>query len=157
MPCNGRPGSRAGYTLIEMATVFLLLALVVLLAAPALPRPRQGADAAARALAEVLQGARGQAVREARTVAVQLDLVSGAYHAYTVSAEGADSTTATGHLPPTPVRVTLSVPGGEAQATLRFGALGRAEGGPIEVRDAAGAARVVAVDPWTGSVRVEIR
>jgi|GEM_PF-5289512 len=130
----------------------LILGLALVLAAPAIPRPRSGADATAHELARVLERGRLAAVRGGLEVRVELDAAGGAYRVLARTAEGADSLLGEGVLPTGP-ETGLETPGGRSGTVVRFGPLGRAEGGPVRVRDAERASAVV-VDPWTGRVRV---
>ncbi|HEX2188693.1 MAG TPA: hypothetical protein VHG51_07320, partial [Longimicrobiaceae bacterium] len=145
--------SEAGLSLVELAVAVSVLGLALALAAPAMPRSRAGADATAHALAAVLARGRLAAVREGLELEVEVDAATGAYRVRTPAAGGADSLLAGGGLPLEGGARIAPAADGRAHL-LRFGALGRAEGGPVRVRDAEGRGRVVEVDPWTGRVRV---
>lgn len=76
-PAGKGPGG-AGFTLVELLVVLLILGLLTALAAPHLGRlvPRLEAKASARQVAAVLREARGLAIRDNREVAVVVDLDS---------------------------------------------------------------------------------
>lgn len=153
-----RAGSRLGrrgFTLVELAVVILVLGMVVVLSAPALPRPRRGADATAHAMADLLRRARRDAAREGGVRAVEVEPESGRYRIRTRASDGSDSIVGEGALP-IPGSVSLFLPAEGDGRTVRFNALGRAEGGAFRVRDADGNRRIVVIDRFTGSVRVEI-
>jgi Tfp pilus assembly protein FimT len=146
---RGRARGEAGLTLVEVGVVVSVLALVLALAAPAIPRARSGADATAHALARVLGRARLAAVSGGTEVAVEIDAVRAELRVLARGPDGADSLLAAAALP-VAGGTRLEVAGG----TVRFGPLGRAEGGPVRLRDAADRGWTVEVDPWTGRVRV---
>lgn len=146
---------RAGFTLVELAVALFVLGLALALAAPAMPRARTGADAAAHALARVLHRTRVAAVQAGVEVSVEVDVATGEFRVLAPAADGADSLLGAGRLP-LDGAVRLEPAPGERGAVFRFGGLGRARGGPVRFGDAEGRWRTVAVNPWTGRVRVEV-
>ncbi|HEX2092405.1 MAG TPA: GspH/FimT family pseudopilin [Longimicrobiaceae bacterium] len=154
---RGRSGRRVrgerGLTLVEVVVVVFLLLLVLALAAPAVPRSRSGADRTAHALAQLLGRSRLAAVRGGIEVAVEVGVPRGEYRVLALGADGADSLLDAGTLPGDGTASVVGA-GGEPRVVLRFGPLGRAEGGPVRVTDGQGRGRVVGVNPWTGRVRV---
>ncbi|MET0395801.1 MAG: GspH/FimT family pseudopilin [Longimicrobiaceae bacterium] len=150
-----RARGAAGFTLVELATALFVLGLALALAAPAMPRARTGADAAAHALARVLDRGRVAAMREGVEVSVEVDAATGEFRVLAPAADGADSVLGAGRLPLDGATRLESVQG-EPRVGFRFGGLGRAEGGPVRFGDAQGRGRTVTVNRWTGRVRVEV-
>lgn len=150
-----RVRSEAGLTLVEVAVVLFILGMALALAAPAMPRPRSGADAAAHALARTLARCRLAAAREGIRVDVVVDATTGEYRVHAPAGSGGDSLLARGRLSADSAVRVVPAHGG-TRAVFRFGALGRADGGPVRVEDAEDRGYVVFVNRWTGRVRVEI-
>ena len=74
-PAGRRAGS-AGFTLVELLVVLLIMGLMATIAAPYFGRlgPRLEAKATARQVVSLLRSARGVAIRDNREVAVVVDL-----------------------------------------------------------------------------------
>ncbi|MBP7340173.1 GspH/FimT family pseudopilin [Niveispirillum sp.] len=129
---------QAGFTLLEMLVVLLLLGLATALVAPRLGLGGAALDADARALSIALSDAREQAVRTGEPVILTLDL----------AAPG-------GTLPAT---AGLSVTGDAAlmqgnTARLLFLPDGSSSGAEIRLRGKGGGERVLQLDWLTGRVR----
>ena len=74
----GRRAGAAGFTLVELLVVLLIMGLMASIAAPYFGRlaPRLEAKATARQVVSLLRSARGVAIRDNREVAVVVDLDS---------------------------------------------------------------------------------
>lgn len=74
-PAGSRPGA-AGFTLVELLVVLLIMGLMASIAAPYFGRlaPRLEAKATARQVVSLLRSARGVAIRDNREVAVVVNL-----------------------------------------------------------------------------------
>lgn len=72
----GRPAGTAGFTLVELLVVLLIMGLMASIAAPYFGRlaPRLEAKAAAREVVSLLRTARGEAIRDNREVVMVVDL-----------------------------------------------------------------------------------
>ena len=72
----GRRAASAGFTLVELLVVLLIMGLMASIAAPYFGRlaPRLEAKATARQVVSLLRSARGVAIRDNREVAVVVDL-----------------------------------------------------------------------------------
>lgn len=146
---------RAGFTLIELVVVVLIVAVAASTAVPALGRRDRGGAAAARDLAAVYTHARVTAVSRATPATVTLDAATGRYAVVMRSGvTGAADTVRTGRLP-RGVDIWIDSPRRE-RAVAVFGPLGRAHARPTTLADREGR-RVVIVDPWTGAVDVRNR
>lgn len=144
LPCN-RHRRQAGFTLLEMLVVLVLLGLATALVAPRLSSGGAALDADARTLAAALEDARWTAVRTGRPVLLRLDLES----------PGWDG----GRLPGT---AALHVTGDAAlmagaAAQVRFLPDGSASGADIRLSGRRGGERVIRVDWLTGRVRHDAR
>lgn len=133
MTCPSDRRRQAGFTLLEMLVVLLLLGLATALVAPRLSLGGAALDADTRTLAAALSAARDQAVRTGRVVEVRLDM-------------------------PLPGTAGLRVVGdaewmGDGVARIRFLPDGSASGADIRLSGRHGGERRVAVDWLTGRVR----
>lgn len=142
------PGRSRGFTLVEMAVALVLLGLGLAVVAPSLPRPRTGAETAARQLRGVLAEGRRLAALHGGEARVTLDVRGGAYRLHLrPGGSGADSLVRSGRL-----EGWTAPRGGERSDSLlvvRVDALGRS--------GAEGRSAGVAVNPWTGRAHVELR
>jgi general secretion pathway protein H len=140
-PCKPYRRRQAGFTLLEMLVVLLLLGLATALVAPRLSVGGAALNADTRSLAAALEQARWTAVRSGDPVLLRLDLES----------PGWDG----GRLPGTAVlRVTgdASLMAGGV-AAIRFLPDGSASGADIRLFGHRGGERVIRVDWLTGRVR----
>lgn len=147
----------SGSTLIELVVVMLLFGISLLVVIPAFPRSRTGAEAGAYELARLLERSRRAAAERGQRVATEVNLATGVFR---MDAEGTGAQNSTrleaGHLPWSG-RVGAGTAEEGSPVIVRFDPLGRAEGGPVRLRDAEGHHRTVVVSRWTGRVRVEKR
>lgn len=144
---------RGGFTLWEMALVLTVLAVTLLLAAPALgsfglKKPRGDAEP----LLELLRAARGEAVYASAIVAVRLDPASGAFRMDTTGVNGMG-----------PYAVgTIDLGGATVFVTeldrlqFLFQPTGASFSDSVAVRGPGGT-QMVKVDMWTGVARAEAR
>ncbi|MQP68101.1 type II secretion system protein GspH [Niveispirillum sp. SYP-B3756] len=135
MTClSERPRHRqAGFTLLEMLVVLLLLGVATALVAPRLASGGARLDGDTRLLASRLAAARDQAVRQGRAVEISLD--------------------ARGLSQGTSLTVAGEVErGADGLARLRFLPDGSASGAEIRLRGPHGGERAIAVDWLTGRV-----
>lgn len=143
---------RAGFTLVELMVVALLIALAVGIATPALrPIPTRSSRATADALALLGASARAVAARRGEPAALVVD--AGAYTIVALDASGAAvDTLARGALAPGG-RV---VSGDGEPVVITFSPTGAAHGGPLVV-EGEGGRHALEVSPWTGIVAVRSR
>ncbi|MCX5756691.1 MAG: prepilin-type N-terminal cleavage/methylation domain-containing protein [Gemmatimonadetes bacterium] len=144
---------RRGFTLWEMALVLAVLAISLLLAAPAignfgLTRPRGDAEP----LLDLLRTARGEAVFASAIVAVRLDPTSGAFRVDTTGVHGM-GTYAAGHIDLGGATVFVS---DLDRLQFLFQPSGASFADSVAVRGPGGT-QMVKVDPWTGVARAEAR
>ncbi|MFV3128972.1 GspH/FimT family pseudopilin [Niveispirillum sp. KHB5.9] len=140
---SDRNRRQAGFTLLEMLVVLLLLGVATALVAPRLSLGRAALDADARTLAMVLSDAREQAVLTGEPVTLALNL--------------ADPGWGGGNLPATS---SLHVEGdaelmADGVARIRFLPDGSASGATIRLTGRGGGERRLRVDWLTGRVHHE--
>jgi prepilin-type N-terminal cleavage/methylation domain-containing protein len=160
--------ARAGFTLVEIIVVLLIIAVGVAIAVPALLEPQDDADmaVAVRRLEALFRLARDSAVRGGVPVTVTMDSVSG--RVWLLSAGSADAAQVTGTLraPPRPSRLPRrdeAVDGAEldlpasvrlelsrARARFVFPPAGAVFGDSLVLRGATSVQRIT-VHPWTGN------
>lgn len=129
-----RPRRRqAGFTLLEMLVVLLLLGVATALVAPRLTAGGARLDGDTRLLASRLAAARDQAVRQGRAVEISLD---------TRGLSQGTSLTLAGEVER----------GADGVARLRFLPDGSASGADIRLRGPRGGERAIKVDWLTGRV-----
>lgn len=139
--------SSAGFSLIELLVVLLLLGLAYGLAAPSLSRVIAGNDVrlAARELAAALNEARAGALTSGRERRFVLDAAANAY--------GVGQAT---RPLPRDVQIAATVPGSrrlsQTAATIDFFPDGSSSGGRVIVGAPSGASRTLVVDFLTGRV-----
>lgn len=148
-PCAAPRQGRAGFTLVEIVVVLLVLGVAAGAVAPALLRdggPQDPVDRTAEELAALLRSARHRAVAEGQATVLVLDPASGRYWLEGDSVREGVVERAPG--------VTLSA--ATPRVRFEFASTGGAWGQPVVV---AGAVRgaVVTVDPWTGEAGVQAR
>ena len=139
---------RAGFTLVEVVTVLVILGLGLAVAAPAFRAalPQDGIAAASAEVAGVLRTASRTARERAQPVTVVLDSTSSRYWQ-----RGAQHTTAADTFAFGPdVRIELPA----ARLSITFQPDGRASRASFSVRHAQRAERIE-VDPWTGDVAIQ--
>lgn len=139
-----------GFTLIEMLVVLAIVATATAITVPLLRPPSPSAEVrrAALGLASDLRIARSAALRANGTTVVDVDVATATWRA----ADAGEPRRA-----PAGTTVRLSVPPteltGAQSGRIRFRADGSSTGGTIELVRA-GFAAAVAVEPFTGGVRV---
>lgn len=148
--------NRSGWTLVELVVVLFLMGMLAAVAAPALPPPPTAGDDAVQKLTTLLRRARLAAVERGRIVEFRLDPDG---RAYRVAVRMQGSADASRVIRAGRIRAAVHLqPAGAGrpadEIVIRFGPLGRAQGGPIVVSGRRGRQRVT-VDPWTG--RVDVR
>ena len=146
--------SRAGFTLIEMIVVLIVVAVTAGLTAPAMMRMTgTAADASdAAPLTALLRGARRQAIEGGSVVTVLLDPEGARYRADTTSPRGA-GLLSEGELTFDP-GVTLESDSARVRFTFRPD--GSVFGDTLTVRGRWTTTRV-SVDKWTGAIHVDAR
>jgi prepilin-type N-terminal cleavage/methylation domain-containing protein len=176
-----RGRGRAGFTLVEVVVVLLILALGAAIAVPALLAPREDADidAATRRIELLFQLARDSAVRGGVPIAVTIDSATGGVWLAPVheTDDGMYATTSPANLRPPGLlaAAAASLAGGaagsagagediglpgtvrleltRARARFVFAPAGAAFGDSLLLR-AGAAVRLVSLDPWTGHALV---
>jgi len=143
---------RAGFTLIEVVVVLVLLGVVAGVTLPAFMRPDAGGPRAevTSELLRLLESARATALERATTTCLVLDPASGSYRVEGDSA-GQAVVVREGRVQ-LPANVTLM--SDRSRVQFRFSSSGVAIAESLVVRGPDGASRVV-VDRWTGLTRVE--
>ncbi len=140
--------THAGFTLVEVTTVVLVMGIVAAVAVPALrPPDEQGAGVAAEALRGVYAGARGEAAARGVPVRVVLETATDSFAVFAEPEGGPPLLLRAGRLP-LPPDGTLSG-GREGRAQARFTPLGRARADRVTLVDGDGR-HEVRVDDWTG-------
>lgn len=139
--------ARAGFTLLEIVIVLILMGITGAVVLPALLRAAtpNSADTMAAPLVQLLQSAQRAATARDVAVTVTLDPVTAAYRA---EADGADSALAAGVLP---LAATVRLTADSVRARFLFWPDGSAYGDSLMVRNGATTV-VVRVDPWNGAV-----
>lgn len=146
---------RAGFTLVEMLVVLMMVGVMAMTVAPALRRPdERGAGPSADALAAAIARARLAAVTRAVPVSVDVDLAAGRWSAVAHPAERPADTMDAGLLP---LSSETRLSGGDGKvARIAFDGLGRARADRLAASDGAGTREIV-IDAWTGAAAVRPR
>ena len=146
-PCK----PRAGLTLLELAAALSVIALTLLLAGPAFPRPRSATESAGLTMAQIIGQTLLRAERTGRTLAVDFDVDHLQYHVSAPDASYGDSAIATDTLK---ISATVKVRSVGANQALRvlLHPLGRADGGPFILEERT--THILEIDPWTGATHV---
>ena len=137
---------RAGFTLWEIATVMLIMAIAATLAAPALVRFGEGRDLTSTdRLLALLHDTRALAIERALEATLVIDPTSGHYRVDTTSSFG------TGRVAEDTLRFSATEGLETDLARLRyiFRATGAAFSDSVIVRGG-DSTRVIIVDPWSG-------
>ena len=144
--------ARAGFTLVEMLVVLVIVAMALAAGGAAMARrdPAPTAAQSARQLQALLLQTRSEAIRQGRDAAVDLDVGAPSFAARAIGRPL--------HLPAgtaMAVRAALVEGSGDGRrATVIFRADGSASGGEVTLTDARGRSAVVAVDWFTGLARL---
>ncbi|HEX6367416.1 MAG TPA: GspH/FimT family pseudopilin [Longimicrobium sp.] len=156
-PSRTRPDAvrRAGFTLVEMLVVLMMIGVAGMTVVPALRRPdERGASPSADALAAAIARARLAAVTRAVPVSVEVDLAAGVWSAVAHPADRPADTTDAGALP---LSSDTRLAGGDGRvARVAFDGLGRARADRLAVSDGGGTQEII-VDAWTGAAAVRPR
>jgi prepilin-type N-terminal cleavage/methylation domain-containing protein len=143
-----RARADAGFTLLEVVTVVLVLGIAAAVAVPALrPADERSAAAAAEALRAVYADARAVSARRGEPVTVVLETATDSFAVFAEPADGPRRVLRAGRLP---LPEDGSISGGRnGRAQARFTPLGRARADRVTLADG-GDRHVVRVDAWTG-------
>lgn len=146
MTMRARPD--AGFTLVEIMTVMLVMGIAAAVAVPALrPSDEQSAGAAAETLRAVYGEARAASARRGEPVRVELETATDSFAIIAEPEGGARRVLRAGRLP---LPEDASIAGGrDGRARARFTPLGRARADRVTLIHGA-ERRVVEVDEWTG-------
>lgn len=142
----------AGLTLAELLIVLVILGMLAAVTTPALRRPGASAGRAAEELAGVLGAARAAAAARGDVVRVSIELATGAF----LVAADADGATSPEILRAGRIALPADAQlagGREGTARVAFHPLGRARADTLVVEHE-DRVYMVAVDAWTGAVRV---
>lgn len=152
MVCARKGSDRHGYTLVELAVAVALVATVLALAAPAIPRSRADSDASGHELAQLLERYRVKAAKQGIILAAELSK-DGRVLLITRDVLGRDSVIGRDSFR---IASTVELESGARDFNMRvwFHPHGRAEGGPFVLRGSVN--RVVEVNSWSGTTRVQI-
>jgi type II secretion system protein H len=144
---------RAGFTLVEMLIVIVILAIVSAVTIPALrSNPDDELTTSANALTTLMQRSRQTAVERGETVALVVDAEHTRYWAMIVSPGNADSLVSYG---PIELSSGATLTADESRSRYVFAPSGGASGGPIVVKMDSRAA-VITLNQWTGDAHAEI-
>lgn len=152
-PEGRRGGARAGFTLTEIVVVLVLMGIAAATVAPALGALlRAGDGAAARELGEIYRRARGMAASRGSAVFVTVDPATGRWRTFVGATGSPEAAVASGDLLADRPDTRLLAPG-DGPTVVGFAPDGTARAPVVRVR-ADGRTRDVAVDPWTGRIRI---
>lgn len=155
MTCNGSRRRQAGFTLLEMLVVLGIIALVVAVALPYMPRraDAMAVRGAAQAVADGLRQTRGLAVRDGSSALFTLDVEARRWRIDSTNGEGGRG----GRLP-AELKLALETDRrlvhSPREAAIRFFPDGSSTGGKVELRKGEAVA-LLAVDWLTGKVSVD--
>jgi general secretion pathway protein H len=152
---NNRPGREAGFTLLELVLVLVIMSLVMAVAYPSMSRGRTAFHlrAVGRDMISSFRMAREKAVTEQRVMQVSIDVQN---QQVTVSDDVGDD--AKSFRLPDDVKITALNGRGEEVAegpwALRFLPNGSSEDGQVLLKADNGAQFRITIDPVTGAARM---
>lgn len=145
---------RAGFTLIEMIVVLMIVSIITWLTAPALMRAvsPHANDGEATALAALLRSARREAIARGVVVALTVDPAGARYRADSIGARGV-GLFGEGDIA---LDEGVALETDSARVRFTFRPDGSVFGDSVTVRGRDGAV-LVSMDRWTGAIRIDAR
>lgn len=143
---------RGGTTLIEVAVVLTIVAIIAAVTLPALPSlvQRDPLDDARSKLSEIIHLARADAVQRGATMSLTIDPKTRRFWLRSVSADSVMAVDTSGTLVLAP---NVSLSADAERVRLLFAPTGTVAFQSLVIRSGADA-HLVAVDPWTGETTV---
>jgi len=150
---NRSSAARAGFTLVEMLIVIVILAVVSAVTVPALrSTPEDELTVSADVVTNLMQRSRQTAVERGQTVALVVDAENARYWVMIQSAGSADSVVSYGAID---LSRGATLESDMPRSRYVFAPSGAATGTPLVVRLDSRAA-VITLNQWTGDARAEI-
>ncbi len=146
---------RAGFTLVELVVVLVVLGVALAVAAPGMRPPAHGARSVAARLADVAAAARSTAAARGGVVTVTIELASGAYVVVERRSPYRAADTLRSGVLALPPGARLEG-GRDGWAELTFHPLGHVRADPLAVVGA-GPPHEIVVSPFTASVATRAR